>query len=195
MIETQESDQTRLLAIFEAGVARSAEKLSALSGVPWHIHIVSLDMVSGERFKAILARDSRDYIGVRFSTPGERFLVLFSEESGEALLNASAFASQRAIPGMDSAALAEISNILINGLAGELADRQGMVRVISSPQIASNRKAELCEQAFGDLPSSGRRMVNVLIHLSSPDLSADCTLLVRLDALSANFLLNAPPPR
>ena len=194
MISVLESDQTRLLGIFEKGVARSAEKLGALSGVDWHINIVSLDLVSGERFRSILARDTGEYFGIRFSSSGERYLVLFSDESGHALLNATDFGGRRLPAAMERSALGEIANILINGLAGELADRQGMVRVISAPTLSRGRKADLCVQAFGDLPSEGQSMVNVLIHLSSPDLAADCTLLVRLDALTANFLLNSPPP-
>ena len=83
---------------------------------------------------------------------------------------------------------------LINGLSGELAERQGMARIISSPKSAWDKKASIYDLAFGDLPSvDDDSMLSVLIHISSPLLAADCTLMLRLDLLSANFLVNREP--
>jgi hypothetical protein len=190
-----DSDQAQLLAIFEKGVAKSTEKLTALSGMPWNIHVISLDVGTGERFHSILSRDTREYFGAIFANPGENYLVLFSEESGRALLTASFPArggKRRILPSMEQSALAEIANVLINGLSGELADCHGMIRVISAPTTAWGRKAAIYEQAFGALLVH-ERMVDVLIHVSSPRLAADCTVMLRLDALNANFLLHTDP--
>ena len=190
-----ESDQTQLLAIFNKGVGKSAEKLSVLCGMPWKINIISLDVGTGERFLSILARDTREYFGAVFSSPGERYLVLFSEESGRALLNASFPANDgkpQILPNIEQSALAEIANVLINGLSGELADRQGMIRVLSAPTTAWDKKAAIYDRAFSAL-SFDEAMVDVLIHISSPQLAADCTVMLRLDALNANFLLHTDP--
>jgi chemotaxis protein CheY-P-specific phosphatase CheC len=121
-MKTAQTSQDLLLSIFEKGVAHSTEKLTALSGTDWAIHIISIDVGAGERFRTILARDQRDYLGVSFSSPGERYLVIFSEESGKALLAASANEHPGGISAaknMERASLAEIANILINGLSGE----------------------------------------------------------------------------
>ncbi len=191
-----ESHQTQLLTIFEQGAAKSAQRLTAISGMPWNIHIISVDVGSGERFRSILARDIQEHVGVYFATPGERYLVLFSEESGQALLKASApLCTERRemLPGMKQATLSEITNIFINGLSSDLADRQGMVRIVSAPTTLRSRKADIYDKAFGDLPPIDQTMVNALIHISSPELAADCTVMLRFDSLSANFLLNPDP--
>jgi hypothetical protein len=191
-----ESAQTQLLAIFESGVARSTAKLSAISGMNWNVNIISLDVGAGERFRGILARDKREFLGVYFSTPGERYAVMLSEESGKALLKAGYPpypGAKPTLPSMESATLAEYANIFINGFSGEIADRQGMVRIISGPTTVWSTKAEIYKKAFGDLPTIDDMMVNVLVHISSPDMAADCTVLIRIDSLSANFLLNTDP--
>ncbi|MFI5348782.1 MAG: hypothetical protein ACHQ2Z_04495 [Elusimicrobiota bacterium] len=194
-MQLADPQQAKLLEIFEKGAAKSAEKLSALSGMPWNIHIVSLDVGSGERFRAILARDKRDCLGAVFSNPGEKYMVLFSEESGRALIDASYPArggKRRILPSMEQSALAEIANVLINGLSGELADRHGMFRCLTAPTMAIGNKAAVFERAFGVFVED-EAMVDVLIHISSPELAADCTVMLRLDALNANFLLNTDP--
>ena len=196
-----ESSQTELLGIFERGAARSTKKLAALSGSEWAVHIVSIDVGSGARFRSIMARDEREHLGVYFSSSGERYLVLFSENSGKAVLDAYAHdhawaASRRNVPRMQDLALAEIANVIINGLSGELADRQGMTRIISAPKTVRGPKLDVFNEAFSDLPAIGEEsMVDVMIHISSPALDADCTLMLRLDSLSANFLLCPDPDK
>lgn len=191
-----ESEQAQLLEIFKKGAARSTEKLEAVSHMPWSIDIISLDIGSGERFRSILERDKAECLGAHFSVPGERYLVIFSQESGEALLNAaltSEAAGLRTSPEMAQSVLAEIANILISGLSGGLADRQGMARIISGPTMVKAKKAEIYRQAFGSLVCVDGAMVNVLIHISSPQLAADCTVMLRIDSLNANFLLRTDP--
>lgn len=191
-----EPAQAQLLSIFETGVKRSTERLTTLSKMPWDIHVISLDVGSDNVFRSILARDAREYFGVSFSAPGERYLVMFSHESGRALINASApaFAQGKTpIPSMEQSTLAEIANILIGGLEGELADRQGMIRIISGPTTMQSTKTDIYEKVFNDLPPVSQLMVNAMIHISSPELAADCTLMLRLDSLNANFLLTSDP--
>ena len=194
-----ESSQAQLLGIFEKGAARSTEKLAKLSGSQWAVHIVSIDVGSGGRFRSIMARDRRDHVGFCFSSSGERYLVLFTENSGKAVLDAYAHdrawaASRRAVDKVQDAALAEIANVIINGLSGELADRQGMTRIISAPKAVRGVKLDLFNEAFSDLAAIGEEsIVDVMIHISSPALDADCTLMLRLDTLSANFLLRPDP--
>ena len=72
-MKTAQTSQDLLLSIFEKGVAQSTEKLTALSGTQWAIHIISIDVGTGERFRSIIARDQRDYLGVSCSSPGERY--------------------------------------------------------------------------------------------------------------------------
>ena len=194
-MQLADPQQAQLLEIFEKGAARSAEKLTSLSGMPWNIHIVSLDVGSGGRFRSILARDKGDCLGIVFSNPGERYMVLFSEESGRALVEASYPArggKRRLLPSMEQSALAEIANVLVNGLSGEMADRHGMFRCLTAPTVATGRKVAVFEQAFGAFVGDDA-MVDVLIHISSPQLAADCTVMLRLDGLNANFLLNTDP--
>ncbi|MFI5362138.1 MAG: hypothetical protein ACHQ49_09235 [Elusimicrobiota bacterium] len=190
-----ESDQAELLAIFDKGAAESARKLADVSGNPWKIHIVSLDVGTGERFHSILTRDEREYFGAIFTSPGETYLVLFSEDSGRALVDSSLPArkkGRRAAAGLEQSALAEIANVLVNGLSGKLADRHGMIRFLSAPTAARGRKAAIYERAFGAL-TFDEAMVDVLIHISSPQLASDCTVMLRLDSLNANFLLHTDP--
>ncbi|MEK7389015.1 MAG: hypothetical protein AAB036_04900 [Elusimicrobiota bacterium] len=193
-----DSAQAQLLSVFETGVKRSTERLASLSGMPWDIHILSLDVESDEVFRAILARDTREFFGVSFDAPGEKYLVVFSQESSQALLEASTpilSNGRRPTPAMEESTLAEIANILIGGLEGELAARQGMGRIISGPSTMRGTKSRIYNQVFVDPAPSGQLIVNVLIHISSPQLAADCTLLLRLDSLNANFLLNTDPDK
>ncbi|MBI4060214.1 MAG: hypothetical protein HY403_02165 [Elusimicrobia bacterium] len=182
--------QSRLLALIAAAVARSAERLGALSGADWKVDIVSIEVGTGARFRAILARDRGEYLGVRFVSPGESYLVLFSEACGKALLRSGPLN----LGGFEQPALSEIANIVINAMAAELADHQGMARVLSAPVAERASKAALFDRAFGELrPEGGDDMVDTLIHISSPSLDVDCTFMLRLDALNVNFLMHTDP--
>jgi chemotaxis protein CheY-P-specific phosphatase CheC len=195
-MKLQPSDQGELLEVFKEGAVRSAETLGALFGSPWSIRILSLDIGSGEQFRSLLARDEREYLCVQFSSPGERYVVMFSEESGRAMLNACApppGGGRPPLPRMGESTLAEIANILVNGLAGELADRQGMMRIISAPHTARSRKADVYGQALEGLHLIDKTLVNVMIHIASSALTAECTVILCLDALSATLLLNTVP--
>lgn len=191
-----ESAQAQLLDVIENGAARSAEKLDGLSGAHWNIQVVSLDIGPGQHFRSVMARDTREHVGVHFSAPGERYLVLFSDDSGKALMGMSPLdhvGKRPASVEMEQAVLAEVANILINGLSGEMADRQGMVRIISGPTTVRGKKIDVYNQAFDDFPSFDQdSVINVLIHISAPRL-AECTLMLRLDPFSINFLLNSDP--
>ena len=189
-----ESAQAKLLVLIERCVVQCAAKLASLSGIRWHTHIISIDVGCGDRFRSILARDAQEFIGVFFSNPGERYLVMLSEDSGRALLQAYCNGRHPIPAALEQDTLAEIANILINGLSGELGDLQGMARIISGPTIMRGTKAAIYDRAFGDLPAvGGDAMIDALIHISAPPLAADCTLMLRLDTLSANFLLNSDP--
>ena len=192
-----EEAQDQILNVLQKGVQRSTSRLTALSKTRWDCHIISVDRGPGARFQSILARDAREHFGVYFSSPGERYLVIFSEESGQAVVQASPYARPGVKPvahGTNQPILMEVANILINGLSGELAERQGMARVISSPRSVWSKKLQIYERAFGDLPAVDTdSMLSVLIHISSPALAADCTLMLRLDMLSTTFLLSPDP--
>ncbi len=192
-----ETASTELLPLVKLGVTKGTERLAYISGTRWDIHIVSIDIGSSKRFRSILARDNRDYSGACFSTPGERYLVMFSKESGKTLVRSYSqdrFGKQTESPAFELSSLAEIANIIVGGLSGELAERQGMGRILSAPTMVVGKKAAIYAQAFGDLRSfSDEVMVDALIHISSPSLACDCTLMLRLDSVTANFLLRPDP--
>lgn len=195
-MQLNETAVQEILDLIGRGVARSTQRLADLSGARWNMHIVSVDVGGGERFRSILARDGQDYLGASFSTPGERYLVIFSNECGRKLARAYAqdHLKGQVAEGLEEACVAEIANILIGGLAGEVAERQGMGRILSAPTMTVGKKAAILARAFGDLHScDGDVMVDALIHISSPELAADCTLLLRLDSTVAAFLLSPEP--
>ncbi len=192
-----ETASTELLPFVKLGVTRGTERLAYISGARWDIHIVSIDVGSSERFRSILARDKREYSGACFSTPGERYLVMFSEENGKTLVRSYAqdrLGQRASSAAFERSSLTEIANIIVGGLSGELADRQGMGRILSAPTMVVGRKSDIYAQAFGDLSSFGNElMVDALIHISSPSLACECTLMLRLDSVTTNFLLRSDP--
>jgi hypothetical protein len=179
-------DQNRLIAIFGNGAAKSAGELAAASGAPWNISIVSLELQTGASFLSTLPGSETEYSGVRLSSPDESYLVLFSEESGRALLNAPFLSRGRGAAELPEEELAGFAKVVVDGLSGHLSELQGMGGFVPEPVPGRGGKAEVCALAFGprfvDEP-----FVDVLILVASPQAAAECTILFRLDTLSANF--------
>ena len=168
--------------------------MAKLSGEQWGVHIVSADEGSGRKFQSILARDSRAHYGVAMSTVGQKYLALFSQESCRSVAKSFLRQAGSRISVYDETdAVGEISNILVNSIAAAIAQYQGTSHLVAAPETSWGKKADLFEQAFGSAPDEASDMTSALIHICSPTLSSDCTLLIQLDRLSVVFLLNPPP--
>lgn len=191
-----EPEQLLLLGVIESGVSRTARRLEVLSGGRWTAHVISVEAGDGPRFRSILTRDDSEHHGVSFRCPGETYLALFSCRSCDILTAAGPFAraALRGVPGARDAALQETANVLVSGISASLGDRNGMARLLSAPTAHLGRKAEILDEAFPAAPAAGpSAALDSLIHLSAPDLDADCTVLVRLDGVAAGFLLRTDP--
>ena len=186
-------DQKAILQVIEQGVEECTAKLAAISRTNWQIRTTSLKAYSGPQDYAELQAPSQYFFGAHCQAPGKMFLALFSSRSA-ALLTQSFLGSVRPdiepTPQVQENAVAEVGNIVINAVANGLADRCGMAFILSAPKSVKGARADIIRDAFGDFKPSGK-IFSVYIHLSSSEISADCTLMAMLDDIIVNYVLNA----
>src|SRR3989338_8015038 len=189
-----DSSQRCLLQIIGEGLDKSIERLAKISRTNWEMQTVSLDTGSSSHFSSILAADSKDHYGTYFWMPHGFLIVLFAQ-SGLAVADSFLSDLSKKTESLDHLrqnALAEISNIVANAVAGALADACDVSIMISSPQMACGRKKELFNDALAKFKSEGENcIVMSYVHMTSADLATDCTMIIGLDAKLTESLSSA----
>ncbi len=197
-----------LLHAIRHGVDTSASGLARMSCLSCQLETTSIETFSLERFRGGLAASPTVYSSVRFSIPGGLFVALFSTPNAAAL--ADAFlkhgTEKRVQSALTPAAIAEISNILVNAVVNSLGDAAGSGFLLSAPEAVQDTKANILDQAMERFKICGRQgeirchdgaflrfadsdayftIINYL-HLSSPILPVTCNVFILLNALWGN---------
>lgn len=179
-----EPARRKLLNIVKSGLDQGVETLAKISKTNWHIVISAV--LTGEVDEAPIPGEvSKDYYGAYFTMPAGAFLVLISERSGRALTNSftAALLGKASAPRQefDVDGIAEISNIIVNAVAGPLADACETGFLISAPQVSRGAKEELYRASLKRSKAGGGMYpVMVPTQLASRGVVSDCTLIVLL---------------
>ncbi|HBT61610.1 MAG TPA: hypothetical protein DEB40_07690 [Elusimicrobia bacterium] len=192
-MEIQPQDQKAILQLIERGVEGSAAKLAAISRTDWQIRTTSFKAYATPGDYAELKAASQYFFGASCQAPGKMFLALFTSRSAAIITKAFLAGSGKQMEAtvqMQEMAIAEVANIVINAVSNSLADECGMAFILSAPKSSRGARADIIKAAFGDFAARGK-IFSAYIHLSSSDLSTDCTLMLMLDDLIVNFILNA----
>lgn len=179
-----EPARRKLLKIVKSGLDQGVETLAKISKTNWHIVMSAL--LTGEAEEASIPGEvSKDYYGAYFTMPAGAFLMLITERSGRALTNSFTAALLRKESGQrqefDVDGIAEISNIIVNAVAGPLADACETGFLISAPQVSRGTKEELYRASLKRFKAGGA-MYSVMVptQLASWGVVSDCTLIVLL---------------
>lgn len=190
-MEMTPEDQKAILKLIERGVEASAVKLGAISRTDWDIHTTSLKIYATAKAYAELTQPSQYYFGASCRAPGNMFMAFYSGRSAQLITKAflaSAPKGVKATVEMQQHAVLEVSNIVINAVAGVLAEHCGLSFILSAPTPLRGSRGDIIQQAFGAFSHIGK-MYGAYIHMSSSKLAADCTLMLLLDdAVVAHIL-------
>lgn len=171
-----------LLRTIEQGVSQSADALAKVSRTSWNTQSVSIDASGIDKLRARLSTDKTEQYGALLAIPGAVFAMLLPKDKALAL--AKAFLGESAIrPGRrlpkEQDCVAEIANIVVHTVANSLADACGDSFMLSAPQMVVGQKADLLDLALAELRTTGENYaVMSYVHMSSQDLSSDCSVLL-----------------
>jgi chemotaxis protein CheY-P-specific phosphatase CheC len=190
-----DSAQQALLRIIEGGMNASADKLAQISHTRWQMQTTSISTTPLERIEPLLSSGGKDHYGAYFSMPGGIFLVMLPQQSGSAMADAylsRTGKSPQSQSELVQEAVAEISNVVVNAVAATLADACDMVFFLSAPEITYGKKEDILAEAPKKFKSSGENFsIMTYVHMSSPSLSSDCTVVILLNSRWKDRLLQA----
>ena len=173
-----------MTAVVEAGVRRSAERLGEITHDPWRVLTVALSQDEAGPFADTHAAVSGDHYGSHFSFAGGSFLVLFSGKAGYLVTTAFTRDVQdrvESLPKRESAALGEVSNVVLNALVGHLAKSWGRRLIISAPETRIASPRDHLTRALSRYRDGDRLAATFFAHLDSPQLFSECRIMLFLD--------------
>lgn len=187
--------EEKLLTVIEEGVSLSADALAKVSSTSWTTSSVSIDASGVDKVRSKMAGEDAEHYGALLSVPGAVFAMLLPKE--RALDLSKAFLGERAIrPGFrlpkEQDCVAEIANVVVHTVANSLADACDDAFMLSAPQMVVGRKADLLDLSLAELRTTGENFaVMSYVHMSSRDLSSDCTVLIFMTPSFRGRLLKA----
>lgn len=190
-----EESQQALIELIEKGVSASADALASVSHTQWMTQTTSVNTDGIEAVQKRVADDAKPYYGAYCTTDGAVFLLMVPKQSGPAL--AQAFLSGRksrpgSVPPREEVCVAEISNIVINAVSNTLADACDDAFFLSAPEMVLDKKAVLLKVALDKLKTAGESFaIMTYVHMSSEELSSDCTVVLLLTPACRGRLLRA----
>jgi hypothetical protein len=189
---TRQEEQA-ILRLVEQGVGAIAGKLAKISRSQWDIRTLSQKANDTPEEYLELPQPGQYFVGAYCQAVGKMFLSYFTPPSAASITRA--FLGDRrqdvlATPHMQEIAVAEVSNIVTNEVAGRLADSCGLAFLLASPKSVQGTRAEIMKAAFGNFAGTGK-IFSAHIHMSSKEIAADCALMLMLDDLIVNYILNA----
>jgi chemotaxis protein CheY-P-specific phosphatase CheC len=192
---SEELAEQDLLRLIEQGVASSADKLADISHTDWATQTVSIKTAPLKRFYDAMTNDDKEQSGSFFTIPGGVFLVMFPTSCGKPLADVFLPASTSQNPDIknrEDESLAEISNIVVNKVAGTIADACDTSFFLSAPKMIRGTKKSLLKAAPDMITTPGDKFtVMAYVHMSSAALSADCTVILLLSPAWRQRLLSA----
>ena len=189
--------QKKLVAhLLDQGIAKSAKQLAKISRKEWRIESPILSEGPGKRFCAYLGGSIQPHFGTYLSMQQANLmavLILFPKKSGQTVAATFTENYDRAkrTPNWEKEAIAEISNILANAVAGPLADALGIAIILASPVISRGSKSELFMDALTQFDDNDAFVILANLSLSSSNISCDCSLIILLDKHLATYMKEA----
>ncbi len=187
--------EQNLLRVIEEGVSLSADALAKVSHTAWTTSSVSIDAAGVDKVRARLAGEDAEHYGAMLSVPGAVFTMLLPKDRGLEL--SKAFLGERAIrPGFrlpkEQDCVAEIANVVVHTVANALADACDDAFMLSAPQMVVGKKADLLDLSLAELRTTGENFaIMSYVHMSSAELSSDCTVLLFMTPSFRGRLLKA----
>jgi hypothetical protein len=172
-----------LTAVVAAGVELSAARLSEVTHDPWRVLSVAVSQDEAGPFADVHDSVSGDHYGSHFSFPGGSFLVLFSAKTGFMVTSAFTRDLQERVEDMakrEAVVLGEVSNVLLNGLVGHLADAWSLRLIISAPETGIASPRDHLMRAVSRYRESDPLAATVFARLASPRLSSECRIMLFL---------------
>lgn len=172
-----------LIGAIRSAAEHCAVQLAKVSGASWTADAVTLGADSDDHFETLLSSISEAQYGACCSTPDLVCMVIFPRKSG--FLVADRFTREAgdsvdAVYQKESSALAEVSQLLAAAVAAPLADATGRKQLFAAPQTDIASPRDLVVYAFKKFKGTGRLAVTAYLHLTSAELSADCSFMVFL---------------
>ncbi|MBI4386767.1 MAG: hypothetical protein HY551_05245 [Elusimicrobia bacterium] len=189
------ADQQKVLAaLIEQGIDKSTERLAQMTKTRWEMSTMSLTTASGDRIQTLVAPAAGTHYGVCFTAPGATFVAMFPGESARRVVQAFTKGGGerlKAVADLEKNAIAEISNILVNAVAGVIADTLDRALIVSAPEILEGAKNKLMETALRRSDNKNSFALMSYVSMSSSDLSTDCLLVILLNSELLENLLTA----
>jgi chemotaxis protein CheY-P-specific phosphatase CheC len=183
-----------LTQLIESGVSLSSERLALLSGAKWEVVSASVEALPIVRALTIFHKDAARNFGANLRSRSLMpldFLMLFPEWSTQPLEEALAKSAPalKNLPNRTQAVVAEIANILGQGIVKALADRLNLSILLSTPQVSTGTKTELMHAALEKFDGRKDTVVMTHVEMFSGNLSTVCSMILILDAAVMQRLL------
>lgn len=175
--------QKQLIAVFEKGADLCLRQLGKISGAAWGTEAVFLGDATQEQLGKLFAGSLEDCYGNWFTAQGAAFLIIFSRKPGMVVSGKFTRGSRAAdaLENRDAKAIAEVSNILVNGFASALADALGRDLIVSAPQSMTDNRRDLILRGLKTLVDPGKLGISCLVRLLSPGLVTEFAVIGLLD--------------
>jgi hypothetical protein len=170
-----------LTELLDDGLGRGARRLSRIAETQWRVDRLARGDEIPAQLQRLGAQEEAAHYRAYCRMPGAAFLALFSKSSGLALARDMLFSATgrpTTSAALERGAVAEVANILINIVAGTLADEIDMPAIISAPELIDEAPTNLLSEASRKIDAGGRLPVMAAVELRWPSLEASCTLLL-----------------
>ena len=185
-----EARQKRLIQVFEKGAELCLRQLGKISGAAWGTEAVFLGEASQEQLHKLFAGSLEDCWGNWFTSQGAAFLIIFSRKPGMVVSGKFTRSSKAAdaLENRDAKAIAEVSNILVNGFASALADAIDRDLIVSEPHSMTDSRRELIARGLKTLVDPAKLGASCLVRLLSPGLVTEFSVIALLDQATLDEL-------
>ncbi|MFC1679766.1 hypothetical protein ACFL2T_06100 [Elusimicrobiota bacterium] len=168
----------------QTGVTRCGERLAKMSGTEWGVMSTSVNEIPAVRLLSWFHRTKGKHVGANLRARKGltlEVLTLFPDKSARSITTAvtEQYADRLArLPQLVPMTIAEVSNIMAQGLVGALADGFDEIVILSSPEVDWGEKSELL--AWGFERYDGRKDVLLMSHVEfySKNLAATCNVVI-----------------
>ncbi len=174
-----------LRASLETGAAAAAAKLTKLSRTPWSVEAVELDGPPEQALSDLLSAVPQDHHGSCVTMTGGALLVLFPLRAG--MLVAHRFTSPHSeevdlLEEPERQALAEVSSMVANAIAGALADALGRPLKMKPPDARVTSQRDHVVRAIKSFEEPAAPTHTASVLLRAKELAAECRVILLVDA-------------
>lgn len=168
--------------LIEEGVTLSAEKLGQLSSTPWTVISASVEELPVVRVLSLFREDKTPHVAAHLKSrsmlPVE-ILILFPEAGAKSVTEAvlrSAGHNLRLVEDPRKVVIAEISNIMGQGVLRAMANALKVSIILDVPKLREGLKSSVLGEAFGSFDGQKETVLFSRIDMSSEAMSASCSM-------------------